>query len=890
MAILVDHFIVKKDGNEMSKKIKLFASIFSIFLIFLSSVLVYAEDEDCKLKVTGEEVLTARTKYSKVFRKNYGSELTYVSLTPLHYKNKQGEWQDIDTSLEESTGEANDDGEVYGFKSLKNTFETYLPKHSQGWTQLRLGKSRLAFKLLTHEKRFFNKNKDSIQVNDVFQHCDLKMTLKQGMLKEDIILNNTSAPKTFEYLIRIKDLTMTQATDGSIVFSDSNGNAIFMIPKFVMFDSKKASSEDINVDIKKQGNVYRLMVTPNENWLNSPERVYPVTVDPSVIKVDVINPGKRARFSFVFPSSVLASNNSNANYTYNGNSGNVYINRYSDLLFPPYVLPHPIHVKFTAWAAPTSGNWYSFDTQFKVYPWNINANSDADSWRGAEISSMSMSLPATGISYSKEMDLAAKSAVRIEITTADYSTWFSSWSVSCGFTIESQMESMSSKSPSLNLLPPETPGSTVALRWKPAVDDWNQDAWNQAPYSSLQPRTNFCKAGQIVKYKVQYANNSSFTNPQNFTGTISLDSNTNEYTCSVTGLSQTGSIYYFRVCGMDDQGNPTNMSPWNNLSNPSGPRWSNIAVTKCIAALPAGVPEKPSIIEIEPNHQVNEEPNQFYCNSNTPAITWNQNQISQICFFNENNLSYSFFSTAVAANVLTVNPLNEGDYVTYVQTMNSIGKSLWSDGWKVTIDTTPPTISPITETISDGNVKLKFSSAEPVQVYIYWDSSPDPLPNSPTGYKKYDGTDTANGTIELGYLPIDTSIPLYYHLELVDKAQNTYSTGNIQLGITKTLNPAVNITLPTDSSLVKGVMNVQTSVNSYVTSVEFYIDGNKKSTVTSAPFQWNLDTTIYPNGSHSVTAKAYNSYGVMVQNDVTVIFRNPIDIQQVQPLPPINGD
>jgi len=680
---------------------------------------VHAHDEDNQGQLMGEEIVTARTEHTKVFQKNYSTQLTYVSLTPLHYKDKQGQWQDIDTSVEESTGEADDDGEVFGFQSLKNTFETYLPKHSKGWTELRSGKSRLAFKLIANEKRSFTKNKDSIQANNVFQHCDLKMTLKQGLFKEDIIVNDASAPKTFEYLIRTKNLTMTQAGDGSIVFSDNTGKAVFMMPKFVMFDSNNAVSEDIKAAIKKQRNVYHLTVTPNEQWLNSPERVYPVTVDPSVITIKVNNPAVRTRFTYVFPSNVLTSFNPNPQYTYNGNSGTVYINHYSDLLFPPYVLPYKIRVKYTAWAAPTSGNWYSCDTAFKIYPWSVYASSDADSWRGSEINSMSMTLPATGNSSSKEMVLAAGTAVRVEITSADYSTWFSAWSVNCGFTIESQMESMSPKPPPLNPLPPETPGSKVVLRWKPSVDDWNQDAWNQAPYSSLQPRTNFCKAGQVVAYKVQYANNSSFSNPQNFTGPITLDPNTGEYTCSISGLSQTGTIYYFRVCGVDEQGNPINMKPWDNLTNPSGPRWSNIAVTKCIASLAGGVPDQPSIIEIEPNHQVSGEPERYYSNTNTPKITWNQTQTAQVCFLNESNLTYSYFSTATVANSFITNPLDDGNYITYVQTMNSTGKSLWSEGWKIAIDTTPPTISAITETITNGNVKLKFSSSEPVQVYVY---------------------------------------------------------------------------------------------------------------------------------------------------------------------------
>ena len=99
---------------EVIALIRVKFKVLTVFLCLLVSVMVvsvngfpvFAEEENCQPKFEGEEVVTARTEYTKVFRKNSSTLLTYVSLTPLHYKDKEGEWRDIDTSLQESTFEA----------------------------------------------------------------------------------------------------------------------------------------------------------------------------------------------------------------------------------------------------------------------------------------------------------------------------------------------------------------------------------------------------------------------------------------------------------------------------------------------------------------------------------------------------------------------------------------------------------------------------------------------------------------------------------------------------------------------------------------------------------------------------------------------------------------
>ncbi len=87
--------------------------------------------------------------------------------------------------------------------------------------------------------------------------------------------------------------------------------------------------------------------------------------------------------------------------------------------------------------------------------------------------------------------------------------------------------------------------------------------------------------------------------------------------------------------------------------------------------------------------------------------------------------------------------------------------------------------------------------------------------------------------------------------------------------------PTVSITAPAAAATVSGTVavNASASDNVGVTKVEFYLDGALQSTSTSSPYSWSWATTSATNGSHSLTAKAYdaaNNVGTSTAVSVTV--------------------
>jgi hypothetical protein len=75
--------------------------------------------------------------------------------------------------------------------------------------------------------------------------------------------------------------------------------------------------------------------------------------------------------------------------------------------------------------------------------------------------------------------------------------------------------------------------------------------------------------------------------------------------------------------------------------------------------------------------------------------------------------------------------------------------------------------------------------------------------------------------------------------------------------------PTTSVTAPVEGAVVSLVTTVMAvaSDDVGVVKVEFCIDGGLMSVDTSSPYSWSWDTTVVPNGVHSVSSKAYDAAG-----------------------------
>jgi Bacterial Ig domain len=92
--------------------------------------------------------------------------------------------------------------------------------------------------------------------------------------------------------------------------------------------------------------------------------------------------------------------------------------------------------------------------------------------------------------------------------------------------------------------------------------------------------------------------------------------------------------------------------------------------------------------------------------------------------------------------------------------------------------------------------------------------------------------------------------------------------------------PTVSVTAPINGATVTGINQLSSTAsdNVGVVKVEFLIDGNVVGTDTISPYTYSWNTTTTTNGSHSITARAYDAAGnVATSSAVSVTVSNVPD-------------
>ncbi len=90
--------------------------------------------------------------------------------------------------------------------------------------------------------------------------------------------------------------------------------------------------------------------------------------------------------------------------------------------------------------------------------------------------------------------------------------------------------------------------------------------------------------------------------------------------------------------------------------------------------------------------------------------------------------------------------------------------------------------------------------------------------------------------------------------------------------------PVVDIVSPLNWASVEGVVTVNASVESSTTIayVLLQIDGIVVDNKSQMPFQWDVNTTEYSNGEHSLNVTAYDTNGMSGYEEISFIVNNPV--------------
>lgn len=229
----------------------------------------------------GTEISADRTARSDNYRLPNGARETQIFEAPVNYEASNGEWKPIDEGLEpqpDSTGLTNG----------ANSFNLSLPEQL-GSAPVRLSTEGqwVSYRLLGQASETVEAEGNTATYEAATPGTTFDLTSLANGLKEEIEIADASAPHSFSFdLAASGGLTPTLTEEGSIEFQGSEGKNDFVLPVPLVSDAastQKPNPDAVHYSLEptSEGH-WRLTVAADSRWLESPDRQFPVTIDPTL--------------------------------------------------------------------------------------------------------------------------------------------------------------------------------------------------------------------------------------------------------------------------------------------------------------------------------------------------------------------------------------------------------------------------------------------------------------------------------------------------------------------------------------------------------------------------------------------------------------------------------
>ena len=128
---------------------------------------------------------------------------------------------------------------------------------------------------------------NAVRYNDVFDGVDVQYTLNALGMKEDIILNKYVDKSSFTYKLKVSGAQIVSENNALMLFKNGSETPTLTIAAPVMTDSNGAISDAVTLSLVDD----ILTVSADEEWIQAPERAYPIKIDPNFTvtsgKIDV---------------------------------------------------------------------------------------------------------------------------------------------------------------------------------------------------------------------------------------------------------------------------------------------------------------------------------------------------------------------------------------------------------------------------------------------------------------------------------------------------------------------------------------------------------------------------------------------------------------------------
>ncbi|UYQ63982.1 DNRLRE domain-containing protein [Streptomyces peucetius] len=237
-----------------------------------------------------KELTSRRTPSARFWQLSDGRVEAELSAAPTSYKDKASQsWKSIDTRVRAVRAKG------FDFANTANTGRSWFGSDpekllrfetAEGGQSVTLGIEGAAKNLKPEAQG------NTVTYQGAVNGADLEYRVGPGRVKENIVLaERPDGPVTYTFTLDTEGLTPKARKDGSIAFFGELPNTpVLVIPAPYMTDAKKSASSPygfeysaaVSQKLTRDGDGWKLTVTPDAKWLAAKERQYPVVVDPTI--------------------------------------------------------------------------------------------------------------------------------------------------------------------------------------------------------------------------------------------------------------------------------------------------------------------------------------------------------------------------------------------------------------------------------------------------------------------------------------------------------------------------------------------------------------------------------------------------------------------------------
>jgi len=255
-----------------------------------------------------QEIEFLREKNSETYLMSDGKFECVVYADNKYYADADGQLKLIDNSIvrTQNTGPLVSEASKSVYKNAANEFDIFFGDATEPKVDIRYQGKTVTFAPVTADRKNGEKNQQSMAVGKVencttlekltstgsntvtyknaFTGADLIYVLSNNALKEYIVLSSADAAGAYSFLFTLDGVKL-QESEKYAQFVDEKGNAIFALDSLFAVDADGVLTEELTYSFTPVEGTNNIVVTVtlDEDYIKSPDRTFPVVIDPTIM-------------------------------------------------------------------------------------------------------------------------------------------------------------------------------------------------------------------------------------------------------------------------------------------------------------------------------------------------------------------------------------------------------------------------------------------------------------------------------------------------------------------------------------------------------------------------------------------------------------------------------